>query len=249
MEHRYDLWRIGAKYSNDDVLHSGAKIVGVELEADYVLEQWSSYDHVFLTTKNLTFSTLDAEPAPLPPIMQPKDWVDAYSVRAGGTVSFFDRILEVHGGAFYESSAIPNSTYTIEVVDGDKLGVGTGVSARMWGARVDVAYGHIFYADRVVGQESIVTAGNVAPPALTGGSDPITRVAMGKYTGGLDELNIGLTVAFDELFGFGPHAPAAVVPVVTPPPEAPATPASDPAPSTETAPTQAPASDAATPTA
>jgi long-subunit fatty acid transport protein len=226
------FWRVGAKYTNDDILKSGAKIVGVDLEVDYVLEQWSTYDHVFLTTKDLTFSALGAEPEPLPPIVQPKDWVDAWSVRAGGTVSFFDRILEVHGGAFYETSAIPDSTYTIEVVDSDKVGVGAGVSARMWGARLDVAYGHIFYADRVIGQQSIVTAGNVAPPAITGDNDPVTRVAMGRYTAGLGELNVGLTVAFDELFGFGVHAPPPVVPVVTPPPEAPAP--------TETAPEQAP---------
>jgi long-subunit fatty acid transport protein len=212
------FWRIGAKYTNDDVLKSGARIVGIDLEVDGVLEQWSTYDHVFLTTKDLTFSSLGAEPEPLPPIVQPKDWVDAFSVRAGGTVSFFDRILELHGGAFYETSAVPNATHTIEVVDGDKVGVGTGVSARMWGVRLDVAYGHIFYFDRVIGQESIVTAGNVAPAAITGGNDPVTRVAMGTYRAGLDELNIGLTVAFDELFGFGAHAPPPVVPVVTPPP-------------------------------
>jgi long-subunit fatty acid transport protein len=203
------FYRVGAKYRNDDILGSGAKMVGLDVEVDGVYEQWSMYDHVFLTPKNISFATSIAGAAPLPPIVQPKDWVDAFSVRAGGTVALFDRTLELHGGAFYETSAIPNATHTIEVVDGDKVGVGTGVSARLGGVRLDVAYGHIFYFDRVIGQESIVTAGNVAPAALTGDGDPVTRVAMGTYKAHLGELNVGLTFAFDELLGFGARAPRA----------------------------------------
>jgi long-subunit fatty acid transport protein len=201
------FWRVGAKYQNDDLLGDGKRTVGLDVELAGVLEQWSAYDHVFLTTKDITFTAAGAEPAPLPPIVQPKDWTDAFSVRAGGTVALWDRMLELHGGGFYESNAIPNSTYTVEVVCGDKVGLGAGLSGKLWGARLDVAYSHVFVFDRKVGQESIVTAGNVAPAALTGDSDPVTRVAIGTYRAGFDLLNVGLTVAFDEMFGFGPHAP------------------------------------------
>ncbi|MBM4281310.1 MAG: hypothetical protein FJ137_11315 [Deltaproteobacteria bacterium] len=243
------FWRLGAKYVNDDLLGTGQKLIGLEVELAGVLEQWSAYDHVYLSTKDITLTTTiggDSAPTGLPPIVQPKDWQDAVSVRAGGTLSFFDRILEVHGGGYYETSAIPTSTYSVEVACGDKVGVGAGVSARMWGARLDVGYGHVFYFDTVVGQESVATAGNVtagnaAIATLTGGTDPTTRVAMGRYRASLDELNVALTVGLDELFGFGAHAPR---PVVTPPPvesaPEPSAPA-EPAPTTEIAPTSAPA--------
>ena len=219
------FWRIGAKYVNADLLGDGKRTVGLDVELAGVLEQWSAYDHVFPTTQDITFSAAGAAPEPLPPIVQPKDWTDAVSVRAGATVALWDRMLELHGGGFYETSAIPDATYTVEVVCGDKVGVGAGVSASLGGVRLDVAYGHVFVFDRTVGQESIVTAGNVAPAALTGDNDPVTRVAMGTYRAGLDMLNVGLTVAFDEVFGFGAASSSAKAPAPASPEPAPTEPA------------------------
>ncbi len=202
------FYRLGIKYGVDDIFRDGTKMVGFNVEADFVYEQWSTYDHVFLTTQDLNTSIGGAEPEPLPPIVQPKDWQDSWSVRAGGTLALFDKMVELHGGGFYETGAIPSETYSVELVDGDKVGLGTGLSAKIAGVRLDVGYSHIFVFDRVVGQESIVFTGKVDNPVLDNG-ETRTRVAMGRYTAGYDMLNVGLTVAFDEMLGFGVHAPPA----------------------------------------
>ena len=239
------FYRVGAKYTQDNVFGDDAKTFGFNIEADFVYEQWSTYDHVFLTTQGLTFATIGNEPTALPPIVQPKDWQDAWSLRAGTSLAFFDKLFEVHGGGFYETSGIPNETYSVEVVCGDKVGLGTGVSASWQGLRLDVAYSHVFVFDRVVGTESIVTAGNVkVPPPIAAEGELRTRVAMGSYRASYDMLNVGLTVAFDDLFNFGVHAPqtpAAAIemaPVAVDPAPADLQPAA--APSTETAPVVAP---------
>jgi len=242
------FYRVGLKYGRDDVFGDGKKTVGFDVEADFVYEQWSTYDHVFLTTQNLTFSTGGGEPTPLPPIIQPKDWQDAWSVRLGGTLALWERMVEVHGGGFYETSAIPNTTYSVELVDGDKVGLGAGVSGMWNGIRLDVGYSHIFVFDRTVGAESIVTAGNVEiPPPIAAEGELRTKVAMGTYRAGYDMLNVAVTVAFDDLLDFGVHAkkePAPVPPTATEPapvsepaptPSEPSTP--EPAPVTEPAPT------------
>ena len=204
------IYRVGAKYGIDNVFNDDAKTLGFNVEADFVYEAWSTYDHVFLTTQGLTFSTGGGEPEPLPPIVQPKDWLDAWSVRLGGSVALWDKLLEVHGGGFYETGATPNTTHSIELVDGDKVGLGTGISSTWNGIRLDVAYQHVFVFDRVIGDESIVTAGNVVVPPPVGAEGELrTRVAMGEYKAGYDMLNVGLTVAFDDLFNFGVHTPEA----------------------------------------
>ncbi len=202
------FYRLGAKYTQDNVFHDIEKTFGFDVELDFVYEAWSTYDHVFVTTKDLTFAIGGAAPEPLPAIVQVKDWTDAMSLRAGTTLSFFDKMLEVHGGGFYETSAIPNTTYSVELVDGDKVGVGTGISAKLFGARLDVGYSHIFIFERKIGDESIVFNGAVVvPPPVGADSETRTRIAMGTYNAGYDLLNVGLTVAFDDMFGFGVHAP------------------------------------------
>jgi len=238
------FYRVGLKYGREDLLGDGKKTIGFDVEGAFVYEQWSVYDHVLLTTTDLTFSTGGGAPEALPPIIQPKDWQDAFSVRLGGTLALWDRALEVHGGGFYETNAIPNSTYSVELVDGDKVGVGTGISGTWNGVRLDVGYSHIFIFDRVVGTESVVTAGNVeVPPPIAAEGELRTRIAMGQYKAGYDMLNVAVTVAFDDLLDFGVHAPkAAPLPPAVPVDAAPADPAPvDAAPATpgETAPTDA----------
>ena len=209
------FYRLGLKYSMDDLFRDGSRTLGINAEVDFVYEQWSTYNHVFISTENLTASLAGGDAQPLPPIVQPKDWTDAWSVRGGATLALFDQMLEVHAGGFYETSAIPNTTYSVELVCGNKVGLGTGVSARLLGMRLDVGYSHVFVFQRVVGQESIVYTGKV-DNAVLDNAETRTRVAMGTYNAGYDMLNIGLTVAFDDMFGFGVQAaqPAPVAPAV-----------------------------------
>ena len=198
------FYRVGTRYGNN--LGSG---VSFDVEADFVYEAWSVYDHVFLSTNGVKvdFSPGDGEPGQeLAPVVQPKDWNDAWSARLGGTVGLFERALELHAGGFYETSAIPNETYSVELVDGEKVGAGVGVSGKLWGVRVDVGYMHVFVFDRTVGRESIVYNGTSGDSPLLSGADTRTRIAMGKYSAGFDMINVSLNVGFDELLAFGHFA-------------------------------------------
>jgi long-subunit fatty acid transport protein len=198
------FYRVGTRYGHD--LGGG---IAFDVEADFVYEQWSTYDHVFVSTNGVKvdFTPADDEPgAELAPVVQPKDWQDAWSARVGGTVGLFDRALEIHGGGYYETSAIPNETYSVELVCGDKVGAGIGISGKMFGVRLDVGYMHVFVFDRTVGQESIVFNGSSGDSILLAGADTRTRVAMGKYSAGFDMINVGINVGIDEALGLGKHA-------------------------------------------
>ena len=199
------FYRAGVRYGND--IGGGARF---DVEADFVYEQWSVYDHVFLSTNGVLVDFNPGDDVPgeeLDPVVQPKDWTDAYSVRLGGTLGLFDDALQVHAGGFYETSAIPNTTYSVELVDGDKVGAGVGVSGKLAGVRLDVGYSHIFIFDRTIGDESIVYNGTSGDSLLMGGADTRTRVAMGRYAAGFDMINVAVSVGFDEMLGFGKYAP------------------------------------------
>lgn len=194
------FWRLGAKYGMQNLGDAG---IDFEIEGDFVYEQWSSYDHVFIETAGIDFAFGGSEAAPLDPIVQPRDWQDAWSLRLGGELGLFDQMVALRGGVMYETAAVPTSSLNIELLNGEKVGMGLGASVRMWGATLDFGYGHMFVFDRVVGDESIIYAEN---PVRSLNPEPRTRVAMGKYTMSYDVVTVGLTFAFDEMFGWQTQA-------------------------------------------
>lgn len=197
------FYRVGTRYGRDDVTADGKNTVAFDVEAAFVYEAWSALNHILLSTRGVTADLNTADDVPgeeLAPIVQPKDYNDAWSLRLGGTLGLFDRTLEVHTGGFYETGAIPNETYNVEFVDGDKLGFGVGVSGTLGGVRVDVGYSHIHTFDRTVGTESIVFAGSSGDSVLVDG-ETRTRVAMGRYVGMFDMLNVAVNVGIDEVIG------------------------------------------------
>ena len=83
------------------------RILAGEIPADFVYEDWSAYDHIYLETSGLGLS-LGGNPAePLDPVIQPKDYVGAFSTRLGGEVTALDEMVAVRSGLWYQSSAIP----------------------------------------------------------------------------------------------------------------------------------------------
>lgn len=75
---------------------------------------------------------------------------DTVSVHLGSSVKAYKEILEVRAGYFFELGAIPNRTYTVQTIDGNKHGLGLGLSARFWRMRLDVSYGLVMLANRTV---------------------------------------------------------------------------------------------------
>ena len=192
------FYRVGVKYDEPDLFGDG--FLGFDVELDFVYEQWSAYDHIALNADGVTFSFFGNEPEGLPPVIQPKNYQDSWSVRLGGEVNLWQDLLALRTGAVYETSAIPNETLSVDLLNGEKLGVGLGLSTSYWGMTLDIGYAHMFVFDRTVGDESIVHTENSAPGTFN--PERRTRVAMGQYRVGYDMLSASVTVAFDELLGF-----------------------------------------------
>jgi long-subunit fatty acid transport protein len=222
------IYRAGVKYGMQDLWEG---LFGFELELNFVYEAWSSYDHIYLATSGIDISTAGNPAEPLPAVVQPKDFKDSFSVRLGGEVDFFKEMLALRSGVYYETDAIPNETYSIELLNGQQVGVGVGASVKLYGVRVDVGYAHVFMFDRTIGNESIVHVESAAPPLFN--PEPRTRNAMGAYRTSYDIVSVGLNITFDEMFGIGHYAALKPATSELPLDEAPAT---DPAPADDVAP-------------
>lgn len=217
------FYRFGARYQNHDRPYFGGWL-SFDVEAAVVYEQWSTFDHNYLQVKGLDVS-INGVSSPLEPVIIPRDWEDTVSLRLGGEVHVFHNILQLRGGAFYETNrdrllagefghgegAIPNETYSTELVQAEKIGLGVGASIAYYGVRLDVGYAHMALVDRTIGDESIVHNNHIAPPLFN--QEPRTRVAMGQYSASYNVLSLALNVAFDEVIGFGDFRdrPATVV--------------------------------------
>ena len=210
------FYRLGVRYQNHDRPYFGGWL-SFDVEADVVYEQWSTFDHNYLQVKGLEVS-INGVSAPLDPVVLPRDWEDTVSLRLGGEVHVFHDIFQLRGGMFYETNrdqllagnfghgegAIPNETYSTELVQAEKIGLGVGASIAYFGVRFDVGYAHMALFDRTIGDESIVHNNNIAPPLFN--KEPRTRVAMGNYSASYDLLSVAVNVAFDEVIGFGDFA-------------------------------------------
>lgn len=79
-----------------------------------------------------------------------QDFHDTVSLHLGGSALVYKKILQVRAGYFFEWGAIPDRTYTVQTIDGNKHGMGLGLSARFWKMRVDLSYGLVLLAKRNV---------------------------------------------------------------------------------------------------
>ena len=189
--------RAGIQYGQDGLFDG---FLNYEVEVDFVFEQWSAYNHILLESAGISFGQ-GGEPAALEPLVQPRDWQDAWSVRAGGEVQLWENLVAMRTGVMYERAAIPNTALNVELLNGEKVGVGVGGSLNLWGCTLDIGYGHHFVFDRTVDDESRIFLEN---PVRTFNPEPRTRVAMGKYIISYDVLSVGLNIAFDEILSLNP---------------------------------------------
>ena len=184
--------RAGVQYGQDGLFDG---LMNYEVELDFVYEQWSAYNHILLESSGIAFGQ-GGEPAALEPLVQPRDWQDAWSVRAGGEIQLWENLVALRSGVMYERAAIPNTALNVELLNGEKVGIGLGGSLRLWGCTLDIGYGHHFVFDRIVDDESTIYLEN---PVRTFNPEPRTRVAMGQYSMSYDVLSVGLNIAFDEV--------------------------------------------------
>ena len=102
---------------------------GWEIEVASVYEGWSSIDQIVLTQVNLQVETATGPAAITDDIVLPAGYQDTWSVRLGTEWEALDK-LTLRAGGMWESAAIPVETQGVSLLDGDKFGVGGGLTYR-----------------------------------------------------------------------------------------------------------------------
>jgi len=102
---------------------------GLEIELASVYEGWSSIDRIVLTQVDLKVETATGPAAITDDIILPAGYQDTWSVRLGTEWEALDT-LTLRAGGLWESQAIPVTTQGVGLMDGDKFGVGGGLTYR-----------------------------------------------------------------------------------------------------------------------
>lgn len=102
---------------------------GWEIELASVYEGWSSIDEIVLTKVDLNVETATGPAAITDNIVLPAGYQDTWSIRLGTEWDALDK-LTLRAGGLWESAAIPVETQGVGLVDGDKWGVGGGLTYR-----------------------------------------------------------------------------------------------------------------------
>ena len=141
-----------------------------DVEVAVVREFWSAFRYIRLDVEGLNATSGLLPPGSqgiaLPPTIQPKEWRDTWSLRAGGDFHAVPGIFTARAGAFAEESAIPDRTLDLSAADGRKVGVSVGFSLGYFGLRLTGAWQHIFVESRLV-ENSVVV--NQNPVTVVGG--------------------------------------------------------------------------------
>ena len=124
---------------------------------------------------------------PIPDLPIPKEFQDSVSVRTGGDYTFGEA-LTLRGGAFYETSAVPQKRIDVSQVDGPKIGLSAGATWRS--GRWDLAFGYthvqVFEVDASGNQNLDL---NAFAPMLATRADLVAR---GKYSAHYEIVALGL---------------------------------------------------------
>jgi long-chain fatty acid transport protein len=101
----------------------------LEIEVATVYEGWSSIDQIVLTQVNLEVETATGPAAITDDIVLPAGYGDTWSWRLGGEWAAHEK-LTLRAGGMFETAAIPQVTQSVGLLDGDKFGVGGGLTFR-----------------------------------------------------------------------------------------------------------------------
>ncbi len=114
----------------------------------------------------------------------PRDWQDAFGVRAGASWWQSDA-LELFAGLGYDSNAVPDETLDPAFVDMDKLSAALGARYQLGRYAVQATYTQFIYLERTTGTRA------VDPMFPSRGPD-----SAGTYGQSVGALNLGVEAAF-----------------------------------------------------
>jgi long-subunit fatty acid transport protein len=169
------------------------------VEADIVLERWSSLRTIELQPQGITIGSDNLGTSkPLPNIVYQKDLQDAFSVRVGGEIALIPGRLRARAGVLHETSAVPTATTGVDLPawERDAVAAGASIALPRIPVVVDVAYAHHFQPRRTVTDSRVP---QVVTPCLTPGctDPPPTLVGNGTYDAALDVFSLSLRLVLD----------------------------------------------------
>jgi long-chain fatty acid transport protein len=164
---------------------------GLDVEADLVWEDWSTFREVRVTGLDLTVPTVGGEPLEVQEdVVLPAGFRDSWSVRGGAEWRRTER-LTLRGGAFWESGAVPRRARSVAFPDAPKLGYGVGASIFGPDRRFafDLSWSQSFGLAQAIDRSTVF---QVAIDPTTGGVGFESQVGEGTLSVGNHVLAVGV---------------------------------------------------------
>ena len=182
-----------------------------DLEVDFVWERWTGFGKLETLPQEVYYTLASRTPAKLPNIVEERGYGNAFSVRMGGDFEVLRNWLVARAGVFFETSAVPLQAVNVGIVDAPKVGFTVGLTFNWQWLSLSAAYGHTQLFEQTV-KDSVTKQINLTYLAF-GAQDQSPAVGNGLYRSGWHIFNVGLSVNFDQLYGWvkgRPQPPAAL---------------------------------------
>ncbi len=189
-----DIIRLGALYRPTPAL---------ELEVNAVWERWSVMEQIAIRTHNVMvqyeYEADKFDQVPVPDIIFPKHFKDAYSIRAGMEWTALAERLQVRGGWLLETSAVPEAYVGVEFPNWGRQVASIGASLQLFGAWLDLAYAHHFVdTQEVTGSLSKQQVTPPLPKTFLPAAEAST-IGNGTYQASMDIVSLSLRVPLQKL--------------------------------------------------
>lgn len=187
-----DIIRLGAQYKPTPTL---------EVEVNAVWERWSVMKQIAIRTHDIwvQYEAAEVDKVPVPDIVFPKNFKDAYSIRAGLEWTALAERLQVRGGWLLETSAVPTEYVGVEFPNWGRQVASIGASLQLYGAWLDLAYAHHFIdTQEVTGSKSMQVVTPALPKTFLPAAEAST-IGNGTYKAALDIVSLSLRVPLQKL--------------------------------------------------
>lgn len=175
---------------------------GHDVELSYIWTGWSVQEDAEVRPKvpgSIQFTELPGIGSyTLRPFVVKQDFRDSHSVHLGGSMRFLGDRLEVMAGGYFETSAVPDSTLTVAVVDAPKVLAGLGAAWRQGPWRFNLGYAHIVYFPRDI----TASAKTQVNPLFEEDEGPFgdggpATIGNGRYTSAADVVGVSVDFRWD----------------------------------------------------
>lgn len=135
---------------------------------DATWQRWSSFDRLTVDFDH-ELELLPTPGATLSDVTSENRWRDAFSLRLGVEAEPLDSLpLCFRAGALFDQSPIDDRHFDLLAPDSDKVGLSGGLGAHFELAtgialQLDVAFTHLFFAERSIAPSDVKLAGSMVP--------------------------------------------------------------------------------------